>query len=139
MRTAVGVILIVISILLLKTNLEERKIAREGEIVKMTIVDLPESCASIKGNYFVTFQYQQFLFKKRIPAGFCKKHKVGEVMDVRYSDQHYTVLWPGEDVNKGLWFPVLAGVTGLGIITYALFRKSTSIGSGSKQGKNSRK
>ena len=92
--------MIILSIALVKPNLELYKIEKEGTLVGMQITKLPASCIGTKVNHYATFNYQGLDFIKKIPGLFCDEHKVGETMQMKYHGEGTEILFPNESVQS---------------------------------------
>lgn len=117
-----GVIMFIVSISLFITNYYKLDIERNGEIVKMKIEKLPKSCVGSKVRYFVTFSYQGKLFYKLTRGNFCKKHHVGELVNIKYLNGYDTIFYPDESVLMNEIATLILALTGIGISIFQWFK-----------------
>lgn len=110
-----GIILFIGSILLIVSNYDDLNIERKGTIVKMRIEQLPKSCMGTKFKHFMTLSYMGDKFIKRIGAGFCDDHKVGELINMKFLEGSSEVLFPDESVFTNFLASGLLGLLGIGI------------------------
>jgi len=110
-----GIILFIGGISLAINSLDDIKVETQGNMVKMRIEKLPKSCSGTRSNHYATLSYEGRLYIKKIPAGFCDKHYVGEFIDMRFLDEASTVLLPNESAKSQLLSAVVLGLVGLGM------------------------
>ena len=119
-----GIVIVIVSLILLKNKGDVYKIEKEGSIVKMKILKLPSYCGLTRGKYYADFFYETMTFNKRIPTGFCDKHKVGELVDMKYLESEETVLFPNETVKAEFIAIAIFLFLGLLSIFYSFYNKS---------------
>ena len=105
-----GLIFFVGSIILIPYNYEKFDVDRNGIIVKMRIEKLPSSCIGAKVPYFVSFSYNGEIYDKATRGDFCDKHRVGEMIDIKWLNGSKYILWPNEPALMNL---ISCGVLGL--------------------------
>jgi hypothetical protein len=93
-----GIVILLASLFFLKAKWEVYEVERDGQVVDMKIIKLPDYCGLTKRNYYMDVTYQGEDFNKRIPVGFCDKHKIGESIKMKYLEGENTVLFPDEKV-----------------------------------------
>jgi hypothetical protein len=94
-----GVAIIAASLFFLKNKLPSYRVEKEGSIVNMRIITLPASCEFTKSKYFMDVEYAGQMFNKRIPAGYCKTHKPGDTIKMKYLEGQESILFPDEKVG----------------------------------------
>lgn len=113
-----GVLLFFGSIALLASNYDSIKVERSGQIVKMRIEKLPNSCLGTKVKHFVTLSYNNEIYTKQIGGIFCDEHSVGELVDMKVLERSDIVLFPQESVWVNLVSFGILGLFGLVMIIY---------------------
>lgn len=113
-----GIVFFIGSVLLLINNYKDIQIERNGVIVKMRIEKLPVSCLGTRVKHFATFSYNGENYIKRIPAGYCDQHTVGELIDMRYLESSSSILFPNESVMSNLTAFGILGLLGIGMLFY---------------------
>jgi len=116
-----GITIIVFSLIFLKFKLDIYKVERDGQIVEAQIIKLPNYCGSTRGKYYMDLNYQGEIFIKRIPAGFCDKHKVGELIQIKYLEGEESILFVGEEMTGefiAIGFFLLVGIVS---VIYGMF------------------
>ena len=106
------------SIILIGTNIKSLKIEKDGLLVSMRIVKMPESCLGTKVKHFISLDFNGETFLKRVGGQFCDTHHPGEFITMKYLAGYDEVLFPNESVLRNLISFGLLGVVGLGIIVY---------------------
>src|SRR6186713_2216418 len=82
-------LLILVSIIPLKRDIEEYQVQKTGELVSAKITYL-KGCIGSKTYYFMKFEYNGDEFDKRVRCGFEETHKLGEVIQLHHK--------PGTDI-----------------------------------------
>lgn len=113
-----GVLLFLGSIALLASNYDSIKVERSGQIVKMRIEKLPNSCLGTKVKHFVTLSYNNEIYTKQIGGKFCDEHGVGELVDMKILAHSDIVLFPQESAWVNLVSFGILGIFGLVMIIY---------------------
>jgi hypothetical protein len=106
----------------MKYTYQDLEIERKGNLVKMSIVRMPNSCIGTKVPHFATFSYKDHDYIKRIPSRFCDDHSVGDLIEMKYLAGETKVLFPDESEGKEILYLALLGVFGLGITFYSWFK-----------------
>lgn len=104
------------SILLLKSNLNNWEVEQRGTLVSMKIIKLPGSCLGTRVNHFVSLQYGSQTFIKKIGGQFCEEHHAGEEIDMKYLEGNDEVLFPHESALTNLLSFVLLALIGVWIL-----------------------
>ncbi|MCH5687500.1 hypothetical protein LWM68_26475 [Niabella sp. W65] len=65
--------------------------------------------------------YQGEIFIKRIPAGFCDKHKVGELIQIKYLEGEESILFVGEEMTGEFIAIGVFLLVGIVSVTYGMF------------------
>jgi len=117
-----GIILFIGSILLLTNKFGDLEVEKKGILVKMQIVQIPNSCIGTKTPHFETLNYNGNNYRKRIPTGYCENHTVGELVEMRYLEGNSIVLFPKESIVREIVYFSLLGLLGLSIIFYSLMK-----------------
>jgi len=119
----IGCILLVGSVFFLKDELINLEIQGKGHLVDMEIIDIPGSCLGTKAKWFMKVKYQDKIFSKQIPTGFCESYKAGDLIKLRYEPGQDRVLLPEESSTFEL---VAIGIVSLfgAYIIYLATRKT---------------
>ncbi len=109
-----GVIIFIGSIVLFVKNLYLWEIDKKGKVVLMELIKLPRNCpAGNKGSYYVTFKYQDKLFDMQTGGGFCRNHKKGELIPIKYLEGQSRILRENESALMHLISILGIGLFGL--------------------------
>ena len=119
----IGVIFFFGSISLLKTSIENLRTENEGVIVEVRINALPSSCIGTRIKHFATFFYNGKRYIKRIPAGYCDHHHVGEFVRMRYLNDESELLFPNESRKIEVFANVVICMACLGVIICAIVKR----------------
>jgi hypothetical protein len=111
-----GVVFAIGSVLLIVTNYEKLDVQRYGDIVKMKIEELPTFCLGTKSRYFAVFSYDGKIYDKKIGGSFCRRHHVGELIDMKVLKGSSTILFPHESVTLNLASFAVLGLLGVVMI-----------------------
>ena len=111
----IGLILFLGSLALIFANYEEVNVERNGKVVRMKIEKLPKSCIGARVRYYVTYSYEGEFYDKATRGDFCEKHRVGELMDMKFLEGSKTILRPGESAMMNL-----VSFAGLGLFRLAV-------------------
>lgn len=95
--------------------METLSVERNGEVVKMKIESLPQSCIGAKVRYFVTYSYEGEMYDKATRGDFCEKHHIGELIAMKYLKGSKIILRPDESAILNLLSFVILGLFSLGI------------------------
>jgi hypothetical protein len=118
----IGMVFFIGSMILLYANYDTLDVERNGKIVKMKIERLPSSCIGAKVRYFVKYSYNNKLYDKATRGDFCKKHFIGELIDMKYLEGSKTILRPNESSFMNLISFGVLGLLGL-VISFLQWRK----------------
>lgn len=113
-----GVVLFFGSLALLASKYSDLAVEGRGIIVKMRIEELPSSCSGTRIKHFAKVSYQGENYIKRIPAGYCDEHNVGDLILMKYLEGSTIILFPKESVLRNLISLGVLGLSGLGMIIY---------------------
>src|SRR5690606_13561649 len=91
-----GIIFFMGSIILIYSNYEQVIIDQKGEIVQMRIEHIPQNCLGSKIRYKVIYSSNGKLFEKMTRGNFCRKHNIGELINMKYLEGYSTILRPNE-------------------------------------------
>lgn len=120
-----GFIIVFISLFFLKGKWQLYKVEREGAIITMQIKKLPKNCGFTKGKYYADFSNQGTVYNKRIPVGFCGKHKVGDNIEMKYLEGEESILFPNEKVKGDFIAIGIFILVGLVSIIFGIFNKKS--------------
>ncbi len=98
--TGLGIIGILLTLYFIYLKLDVYEVERKGNIVDMQIVEISSNCNRTKGNYYVWLLYEGRIFQKNIPTSFCKMHRVGEIIKIKYLPNNESILFPNESIKK---------------------------------------
>jgi hypothetical protein len=102
----------------------EMEVYTHGKIVKMQILDKPNSCLGTKRKYYMTVSYKDLNFIKRISGNYCEEHSIGDFEELKYLNGSNIVLFPYENPLSKIYFVAFLGLGGLGIlIWYGVLKK----------------
>ncbi|MCC7514187.1 MAG: hypothetical protein IT212_05805 [Bacteroidia bacterium] len=118
-----GIVILLGSLFFLKAKWDVYKVERDGQIVDMKISKLPDYCGLTKRKYYMDVTYQGEDFNKRIPVGFCDKHKIGEPIKMKYLEGQNSVLFPDEKVRGDFIAIGIFIVVGILSIFYGVLKK----------------
>lgn len=118
----IGFLFCVGSFFLAFNSYENFKIDQNGTIVKMEIIKLPISCSGTKINHYATLLYEGQSFVKRIPAGYCDNHRLGEMIEMKYLEGATNILFPNESLWLEFISSILIGLFGLVIAISQLLK-----------------
>ncbi|WP_207515250.1 hypothetical protein [Longitalea luteola] len=122
-----GVLVLLGALFFLKAKWEVYNVERDGQIVEMEIIKLPNNCSITKRKYYMDVTYQGEIFNKRIPVGFCDKHKIGELIKMKYSEGYETILFPEEKVLGDFIAIGIFITVSIASIFYGIFSKKKQI------------
>lgn len=117
-----GIFISLLSFILLPTTFKNMKIEKYGEFVKMRIERLPNSCLGTKAKHYAALSYNGMRFVKRIPAGYCNDHRVGEWVEMKYLEGETEIFFPRESQTEELIAGILILFLGIGCIVYYLVK-----------------
>ncbi|WP_293310863.1 hypothetical protein [Pedobacter sp. UBA5917] len=120
---AIGVILIIGSIFFIKNEFNKFKILKNGEIVKMKIIDKPSLCYGTKVKWMMKLSFGSKVFSKQISGKYCEDHRVGQIVEMRYLAGIDMVLFPEEGVIIEFISSFIIGIFGLGLFGFSMFGK----------------
>ncbi|NTS43122.1 hypothetical protein HRG84_19710 [Flavisolibacter sp. BT320] len=123
MTKFLGAIVILISLLVFKGKTDLSKVEKEGEIVPMRILALPNDC-SIK-NSSMQLQLQKKRFFKKAYTNICKEYKVGDTILMKYHYGVDSVLYPAESVTGELAAMGVLMSVGIVCVVLGFRRKAT--------------
>jgi hypothetical protein len=123
MTKFLGAIVILISLLVIKGKTDLYKVEKEGKIVPMRILALPNNC-SIK-NSSMQLQLQNKRFFKRAYTSICQEYKVGDTILMKYLYGVDNVLYPTESVTGELAAMGILMSIGIVCVVLGLRRKAT--------------
>lgn len=115
-------LLVFVSIIPLKRDIEEYHVQKNGELVSATITYLKD-CIGSKTYYFMKFQYNGKEYDKRVRCGFEETHKVGEAIQLHHKHGTDIFLFKNEKKEKEFISSGLLGVFGILLIGYGIKRK----------------
>src|SRR5690606_41720304 len=107
-----GIIFFIGSIILIYSNYEQVIIDKKGENVKMRIEHITKNCMGSKIRYKVIYSYKGKFFEKMTRGDFCRKHYIGEHINMKYLEGYSTILRPDESSAFNLISAILLGVCG---------------------------
>ena len=110
-----GVIIGIGSFLLVTSKLKDLNIERKGVVVKMKIEKLPEFCFGSKSRYVVVLSYGDKTYEKRVRGGFCRRHRVGEFIEMKMLNNSSKILFANESVTLEITCGIVLGLFGFGI------------------------
>jgi len=110
-----GLIFFIGSFFLLPNCLKKLEVGQHGTIVKMKIEKMPSSCIGTKVPYYVSFSYNNKRYEKQTRGGFCEKHYIGELVDIKMIPGEDTILWPFDSGVGDILSLIVLGVFGLSI------------------------
>ncbi|MCR9014157.1 hypothetical protein [Aquiflexum gelatinilyticum] len=105
------------------------EVYKHGKIVKMQIIDIPNSCLGTKSNYNMIVSYENLNFIKRISGNYCEAHNVGDIEELKYLNGSNIVLFPYENPRSKFYSVAFLGLVGLGILIWYGFLKKPLINS----------
>lgn len=108
-----GILLFFGSIFLSINSYHDIRIEQSGTIVKMKIEKLPNSCFGTRVNHYATLSYEAQEYIKQIPAGYCDKHHVGELVDMKFLEGSSVILFPNESAKSQFYSTIILGLIGL--------------------------
>jgi len=118
-----GLVLFIGALFLLKSNYPSINVQKNGSLVKMEIKKMPSSCLGTRIKHYATFSYNGTSFIKMIPSGYCDRHQVGELVDMKYLPDESVILFPDESaIRQLIAFGVLAFLGAI-LAIYALAKK----------------
>jgi hypothetical protein len=122
-----GIVVLLGSLFFLRAKWGVYNVERDGQLVEMKIIKLPDYCGITKRKYYMDVTYQGETFNKRIPVGFCDKHKTGESIKMRYLEGQDSILFPEEKVRGD--FIAIGVFVAVGILSifYGLLNKRKQI------------
>lgn len=120
-----GLVLMIGSVILIVSNYKYMSVEYNGSVVKMEIIEMPNSCLGTRIKHFTTLSYNNETFVKRIGGEFCDTYNVGEWINVRYLKGYSVVLFPEESVLNNL---ISFGVLGLlGVMSVVYYLRKTRV------------
>lgn len=108
-----GLVFFIGSIVLITKNYQKIDVERNGQVVKMRIENLPKSCIGSRVPYFVTFSYNGELYDKQTRGGFCEKHSIGELFEMKMLPGSKYILYPNESALTDILSFGILGLFGL--------------------------
>jgi len=108
-----GLTVFLITIFSLKTSIEKYNIQLNGQVVKMQIEHLPQSCIGSKIPYFVTFSFKGVTYERKTRGDFCEKHYVGELVEMKMIKDSKYILFPNESALIDLISLIVLNFSGL--------------------------
>ena len=108
-----GLFFIMIPLITLNNDLDYYQVEKSGKIVEMTIIRIPGSCLGTKNPYFMTCQYMQKNYEKRIGGNFCETHAVGNKISMKYLEGSEKIMFPKESQISEFFAGVLLGIFGI--------------------------
>lgn len=118
-----GLLFLIGSFFFLKNSLAQLAVAKNGEIVEMVIKKIPTSCIGTRANHFMTLEYNQILYDKKIGPSYCEEHHVGEIIKIKFLENSDIILFPDENPITQVFACIILGLFGLGMIIYGLVAK----------------
>lgn len=117
-----GIALILVSFFFLKVKLDLYKVQNDGEVVQMTIIDLPNNCSA--RNSLMQLQYENKRYFTRTKVNICQEHKIGDTIQMKYMKGFDEVLYPTESIISE--FVAIGIFLAVGLSSIALgFRRKT--------------
>lgn len=116
--TVLGIITIVVMLYALYLKLDVYAVERNGTIVEMQITEISSDCYFTKGNYSMKLLYEGTTYSKKIPTSFCKNHRVGEILKMKYLPNNESVLFPNESTQGefiAIGLIIIAGIISIAI------------------------
>lgn len=113
-----GIVFFIGSIVLISNNYYKLNVERRGSIVKVKIESLPLKCRGSKNRYFVSYSYQGKIYSKSMRGGYCSRHHVGEIVEMKVLEGSSVILFPNESIVLSLVSFLLLGLFGLGASLY---------------------
>jgi hypothetical protein len=111
------------SLLFLKPKWLAYNVEKNGSIVTMKIISLPNYCGRTKGSYNMDALYGDQVFTKKIPTGYCNTHRVGELIEMKYLEGQESILFPNEKTRDDFIVIGIFFLVGLIAIVYGIFEK----------------
>jgi hypothetical protein len=119
-----GLFFIFLSIIGTIQTQREMEVYNYGKIVKMLILDIPNSCLGIISQYHMTVSHKEMNFVKRISGNYCEEHNVGDFEELKYLNGSNIVLFPYENPRSKIYIITFLGLVGLGIVLwYGVLKK----------------
>jgi hypothetical protein len=109
----IGIVFFIGSIILIVSNYELYEIEQHGRVVSMRIEKLPRTCFGTRVPYFVTYSFMGTMYEKQTRGNFCKRHRIGEMMNMKMFEDSKYILYPDESVLKNLISFGILGLFGL--------------------------
>ena len=116
------VMIIFMCVIPLKQDLKEYKVQNEGELVSVTIVEVP-NCIGTKNNAFMKFNYYGQEFSKKVGCAFSDKNKIGDQILLKHIEGSDTFLFEDEKKEAEFISISLMGVLGIVFIVIGLRKK----------------
>ena len=113
-----GIIIFIAPWFFYKAKFRELNTQREGKVVKMKIIDKPESCLGTKVKWFMKVEYNGKIFSKQISGSYCEKHQIGNWVEIIYLEGSNIILLPTESVWKDIFAGLGISIFGLIVIIY---------------------
>ncbi len=120
-----GTILFIVSLFFFADELINLSVLKNGKIVTMKVVDLPESCIGTKAKWFMKVEYRGRIYSKQVSSGFCEKYTIGQHIKLRYLNDVDRVLLPTENLYMEFFSIVLLVIIGVSLIIKG-FREATT-------------
>ena len=114
-----GIFLLFIAVAPIKSKLEQYKVQKEGEIVKVLLSKVPNTKGLLK------FKYNGIPYEKSVGRSFSDDHKTGDSLLLKHLQGTDIFLLENESIEGEIISFCVLGVIGLFFIIKGLIQKST--------------
>lgn len=112
----IGAVAVSISFFIMQGNFIDLDIQKNGQWVKVEIIDKPNSCIGTKVKWFMKIKYKDKIISKQISSGFCEEHNIGDIIKVKYLNGIDNVLLPEDNIITEFISTAIIGLVGLYVI-----------------------
>lgn len=117
-----GVLIAVGSFFFVKDDLGKIDTFRNGEIIKVRVINVP-NCIGGKRHYYFKFEYNGKIHSKDVGAKFCDELKENSFIDMKVNDGQTVFLYPKENPFIDMASGAILFSFGVGLMLMGLFKK----------------
>lgn len=119
-----GIIIIVISLITLKYNLDKVNVYNFGKEVMVDIIDIPVPCNTSNKSVrpFFRFKHNNKIYSKNFEGNYCDFLKTNKSLILKTNDKNTIFVYPDERVYSEFYLNIIFIPIG-GFISYKGFKK----------------
>lgn len=108
-----GIIIILTTLFFSVVNYREYVVERDGMIVNMEVIKMPEQCKGIRLTRYADFFFDGKVYTKQVKSTFCEHHRQGETIAIKYLPGVAFIMFPNETVMPTFYLLAVSLIIGV--------------------------